>query len=141
MDPELTALASTAATTVVKALSTSAYEQAKTSIGALWRRAHPDRAETVEAEFAEAHEQLAAIRNTGDDEVEADLSAAWRFRLRSLLATDPSLAEDLRRMVDQLRSATVEGRQQEVGRVDMRAKVSDNGRAYQAMGDQHITER
>jgi hypothetical protein len=141
VDPELTALASTAATTVVKALATTAWEQATKALGALWRRAHPDRAKTVEAELAEAHDQLVAARDTGDDQVEADLSAAWRSRLRGLLATDPSLAEDLRRILNGLGSATVEGRRQQVGRVDMRAAVADHGKAYQALGDQHITER
>lgn len=141
MDPELTALASTAATTVVKALATAAWEQATKAVGALWRRVHPDRAETVEAELAEAHDQLVAARDTGDDQVEADLSVAWRSRLRGLLAADPSLAEDLERMVNQLGSGPAGGRQPFVGRVDVRAEVSDHGRAYQALGDQHITER
>jgi hypothetical protein len=141
VDPELTALASTAATTVVKALATTAWEQATKALGALWRRTHPGRAETIEAELAEAHDQLVTAHATGDDEVEADLSAAWRSRIRALLATDPSLAEDLRLLVNGLGTATVESSRQHVGRVDMRAEVSDHGRAYLALGDQHIVER
>jgi hypothetical protein len=141
VDPELGALASTAASTVVKALATTAWEQATKAVGALWKRAHPDRAETVEAEMTEAHEQLMTARDTDDDQIEADLVAAWRSRLRGLLATDPSLAGDLRRLMDRLESTSVDGRRLDVGRVDMRADVSGHGRAYQALGDQHITER
>lgn len=141
MDSELTSLASTAATTVVNSLTTTAWEQATKALGALWRRAHPDRAETVEAELAEARDQLVAARDVGDDQVEADLLAAWRSRLRGLLATDPGLAEDLGRIVSLLGSAAAEGRRQHIGHVDMRAEVSDYGKAYQALGDQHISER
>jgi hypothetical protein len=141
VDPELAALASTAATTIVQTLATTAWEQAETAIGALWRRAHPGRAETVEAEITEAHEQLVTARDAGDDQAEDDLVAAWRFRLRGLLFTDPGLADDLRRLVEQLGSAATEGRRVGIGRVDMRADVSDHGRAYQALGDQHISER
>lgn len=141
MDPELAALASTAATTVVEALATTAWEQAAKAVGALWRRVHPDRAETVEAEMTEAHEQLVAAREVGDEQAEEDLLAAWRSRLRGLLASDPSVAQDLRWVVQRLGPVAVEGRQLDIGRVDMRAEVSDHGRAYQALGDQHISER
>lgn len=140
VDPELAALASSAATTIVKALTTTAWEQATMAIGALWRRVHPDRAETVEAELTEAREQLVAARDTGDAQAEDDLVVAWRSRLRGLLTTDPSFAEDLRGVVERLESAAVEGRRLDIGRVDMRAEVSDHGRVYQALGDQHITE-
>lgn len=141
MDPELAALASTAATTVVNTLASTAWEQATQALGGLWRRVHPDRAETVEAELTEAREQLIAARDTGDDQAEEDVLAAWRSRLRGLLATDPGVADDLRGVVGRLGSAAVEGRRLEVGRVDMRAEVSGHGRAYQALGDQHISER
>lgn len=44
-------------------------------------------------------------------------------------------------MVNRLGSATAEGHRQHVGRVEMRAEVSDHGKAYQALGDQHVIER
>lgn len=138
MDPELGTLASTAASTVVKALATTAWEQTTKAIGALWGRVHPDRVETVEAEMTEAREQLVLARDAGDEQAEADLVAALRSRLQGLLATDPSLAEDLQGLVQRLDSATAGGRRVEIGRVEMRAEASDHGRVYQALGDQHI---
>jgi hypothetical protein len=41
VDPELTALTSTAATTVMKLLATAAWERATSAVGRLWRRVHP----------------------------------------------------------------------------------------------------
>ena len=140
MDLELGERVSTAAATVVNTLATTAWEQTTKAMGALWRRVHPDRAETIESELNEAHEQLVAARASGDGGAEEDLIAAWRSRLRGLLATDPSLADDLRRVVERLGSAAAEGRQFDVGHVEMHAAVSDYGRVYQALGDQHITE-
>jgi hypothetical protein len=50
MDPELILAV---VTTVVKLLATVSWEQAKTVVGGLWLRVHPERAETVQAELAE----------------------------------------------------------------------------------------
>lgn len=136
---ELATLASAAATTIVKALTTTAWEQAKTAIGSLWRKVHPDRAEAVESEITDAHEQLVNAGHTGDEA--EDLVTEWRSRLGRLLAADPGLADEVRQLVEQLRPATQEGRSVTIGRVEMHVEVSDQGRAYQALGDQHITER
>lgn len=141
MDPELATLASAAATTVVKVLTTNAWEQAKTAIGALWRKVHPDRAETVEAEITDAHEHLVKAGHAGDEHAAEDLVTEWQSRLGRLLAADPSLADEVRLLVEQLRPVALEGRSVTIGRVDMHAEVSDQGRVYQALGDQNITER
>ena len=58
MDPELSALAATAAATLVGLLTTDAWERVKGGLGALWRRAHPERAGTIEAEIAESRDEL-----------------------------------------------------------------------------------
>lgn len=141
MDPELARLASAAATKLVEALTTTAWEQARKAVGSLWRRVHPDRADTVESEITEAREELAAARDTGDDQPGLDLVAAWRSRLRNLLAANPSLADEVRELTKQLQPAPSESGGVSIGRVEMYADVSDQGKAYQALGDQHITER
>jgi hypothetical protein len=140
VDPELAALASEAASTVVKALTTTAWEQAKKAIGSLWRRAHPNRAETIEDEVTEAHEQLVAAQQAGDDQSEQDLVIEWQSRLRRLLAADPSLADELRQWVEGLRAALPDAGKAEIGRLEMHARASGQGRVYQAGRDQHITE-
>lgn len=139
MEPELTALAATAATTVVQALTTTAWEQARNAVGGLWRRAHPDRAETVEADLVEARREALAAREAGDDQAEQDLVGEWQSRLRRLLATDPQLAGELRELVEQLRPALPDGGTR-LGQVEMHARASEQGRVYQAGRDQHISD-
>jgi hypothetical protein len=140
MDPELGKLVSTAATTLVAALTTGTWELAKQGLGSLWRRVHPDRAEAVEAELVEARDQLLAAHQTGDQQLEHDLVDEWQSRLRRLLATAPQLADELRRWNDQLQPALIEAGSQ-IGRLDMRARASGRGRVYQAGRDQHIGEQ
>jgi hypothetical protein len=60
VDPELTALTSTAATAVVKLLATAAWEQATSAVGRLWHRVHPERVEMVQAELAEGRTEVLA---------------------------------------------------------------------------------
>ncbi|MGW2183414.1 hypothetical protein ACWCXX_36340 [Streptomyces sp. NPDC001732] len=140
MDPELAALASSAATTMVGVLATDGWENVKSLVGRLWQRVHPDRAEVVEAELVETRTELLTARQTQDGEAEQHLVGEWHGRLRRLLAADPELAEELRRMVAELQSAAAEDRAG-AGPVDMRARASGHAKVYQAGRDQHITER
>lgn len=78
MDPEV---AASAATTVVKALTMTAWEQAKKAIGSRWRKAYLDR--------ADAHEHLVQAGHAGDEHTVEDLVIEWRSRLGRLLAADP----------------------------------------------------
>ncbi len=139
MDAELVALASSTATTVVGLMATDGWEQAKRAGAALWRRSRPGEAETVEAELGEARAQLLTARQAGDGgaEVEVDLTAEWRSRLRRLLAADPALERDLRELLDELRPLTPEAGP--AGRVEMHGTASDNARLYMSGGDMHIT--
>lgn len=135
MEPEVAALVSTAANTIVEAMTTAAWGQAKSAVGALWRRAHPDRADAVEDELAEVRAELLAAGE--DDGPRADLVGEWRSRLGRLVAADPGLAEDLRHLVERVRSEL--DRDTAAGHVEMHAEVSDHGQVFQAGGDQHIT--
>lgn len=120
MDPELTALTSTAATTVVQLLATAAWGQAKSAVGGLWRRAHPERAETVQAELEEGRIEVLAARQVGDEQVEQALVGEWQGRLRRLVAADPQLADELRRVVAQLRSVLADAEPQQGATITMR---------------------
>ncbi|MFD8981237.1 hypothetical protein [Streptomyces sp. NPDC059564] len=136
MDPELTALAASAATAVVNELATTGWQRVQTALGELWRRVHPERVETVEAELAEARAEVLDARRDGDAESERGLIGHWQFRLRRLLAEDPALAAELRRLLAELEPApdgtgTV---------ITMNATGSDGSRIVQAGRDVHITE-
>lgn len=139
MDPELTALTSTAATTVVQLLATAAWEQARSAVGGLWRRVYPERTQTVQAELDETRTEVLAARQTGDEQVEQALVGEWHGRLRRLVAADPQLAEDLRRMVSQLQSVLADAVPPQVTTITMQATASGHSRVQQAGRDLHIS--
>jgi hypothetical protein len=78
MDTELSALASTAATTVVQLMTTAGWKQAKSAIGGLWRRVHPERVETVQAELEDSRTEVLAARLVGNEEIEQALVGEWQ---------------------------------------------------------------
>lgn len=137
MEAELVTLASSAATTVVGLLATDGWEQAKRAVVALWRRARPEEAETVEAELVEARTEILTARRAGDGRTEDDLTAEWRIRLRRMLAADPALASDLRELLGDLGPLTPEAGRP--NRVEMHGTASDNARLYMSGGTMHIT--
>jgi hypothetical protein len=73
VDAELSALTSTAATTVVQLLATAAWAQARSAVGGLRQWVHPDRAETVQAELEETRAEVLAARQVEDEQVEQAL--------------------------------------------------------------------
>ncbi|MDQ3152243.1 MAG: hypothetical protein M3R63_11150 [Actinomycetota bacterium] len=141
MDPELSALALTAATTVVQLLATAAWEQAKSAVGRLWRKVHPERAETVQAELEESRAEVLAARQVGDEQVEQALIGEWHGRLRRLVAADPQLADELRRVVAELRSALADADLREGATITMRATTFGTSRVNQAGRDLNVTEK
>jgi hypothetical protein len=139
VDSDLTALASSAATTLVGLMVTDAWERFKTAVVSLWQRAHPDRAEAVGDELAAARLEVLAAREAQDEQAELDLVTEWRGRLRRLVAGDPQLAEELRRLVAEFSPDPAQpGITQSVS---MQATASGHGRVYQAGRDQKIVER
>ena len=139
MDPELSALASAAATTLVQLLATAAWEQAKDVVGGLWRRAHPERVEAVEAELENTRTSVVTARQAGDEQVEQHLVAEWCAQLRHLVAAHPQLGDDLRRVVAELDAVQPDTAQPQATTIAMRATASGASRVYQAGHDLHIT--
>jgi hypothetical protein len=141
MDPELTALTSTAATTVVQLLATAAWEQVKTAVGGLWQRVHPERAETVQAELEDSRAEVLAAREVGDEQVEQTLVGEWQGRLRRLVAADPQLVNDLRCVVAELRAALADAEPLTGASITMQATTFDTSRVNQAGRDLHVITR
>jgi hypothetical protein len=144
VDPELVTLASQAATTVVQLLTTDAWEKSKSAIGALWRSAHPDRADRadrLEADMADARDDL--LRVPQDADLKAALIQQWTGHLVHLLTAHPELAATLRRMVDEeLRPALPAAVSAQIGSLHMEAHADGGGRINQSVfGDIHTTER
>lgn len=122
MELDLAELTSTVAVTFVEQLTTDAWRGVVSAMGALWRRVHPDRAATVEADATETREAALA-----DPDAVGDLAAEWQARLRRLVATDPSVVTELRAMLAGSPSVT------------MHAKATGRGRVVQAGHDAHVT--
>jgi class 3 adenylate cyclase len=141
VDPELIALASTGATTIVALLATDAWGQAKSGLVSLWQHTHPDDARNIERELTEARTALLAARAAGDGQAAQVMISDWRDRLTSMLAAEPGLGSDLRRLLqDELHPALAQAAVSVVKTKGMRAKASGHGRIYQAGRDQHINE-
>ena len=109
------------------------------AVGGLWRRVHPERVETVQAELVEGRAEVLAARQVGDEQVEQALVGEWQGRLRRLLAADPQLADELRRMVGELCLALAEVDAPQGTTITMRATAFGTSRVNQAGRDLHVT--
>jgi hypothetical protein len=141
MDPELVTLASQAAATVVQLLTTDAWEKSKSAIGSLWRSVHPDRADRLEADIADARDDLLRVPQNAD--LKAALVQHWKGQLVLLLTAHPELAATLRQVVDEeLRPALPAAVPTQIGSLHMEAHADRGGRINQSgSGDMHVTER
>jgi hypothetical protein len=99
MGPELIALASTAASTLVSAMTTDAWRLVRTRLGKLLGRGDPP-AETAVLEVLD--EDAQAIAGAGDQADAPDIGAQWTVRLRDLLRVEPDAAVVLRELVAEL---------------------------------------
>ncbi|MBV1957733.1 MULTISPECIES: hypothetical protein [unclassified Streptomyces] len=102
MDPELAALASSAATALVAAWTTDAWTGAKQRLARLLGRGNDDQAAAAAAELTTAQADLAAADAAGDLARSAEVERAWQDRLRRLLAEEPTAAAELRLILGDL---------------------------------------
>jgi len=97
MDPVVAAFG----TALVGAIATDAWQQIHEAVIGLWRRVHPRREDDgIGAELDELREQVLAARRDADAGTERALEGAWQLRLQQLLRADPTLAAELRRVLD-----------------------------------------
>lgn len=141
MNPETAVeLARTAGTAIVGAMATDTWNRTRDGVIALWRRVHPERAESVGAELEAGRGELLAARAHGDELSETELRTEWQGRVRRLLVENPSVASALRELLEEVGAAPA-ARTADVGEVRMNARATGNARVYLAGRDQHITER
>jgi hypothetical protein len=137
MDP----LTMAAATALVNAMATDAWQTARSAVVRLWRRVHPGRAEVIEGELAEVREEVLQAREVSDSAAEQELAAEWQRRLKRLLQADPGLEGELRQILDnELVPLLPSAERSQVSSILMKATASGNARIYQAGHDLHITE-
>ncbi|KAF0647948.1 MULTISPECIES: hypothetical protein [Streptomyces] len=136
MDAEVALLAQSAGTTLIALMATDAWHQVREGITQLWRRAQPERAESVAAELEAVHEDVLAATDADDQETLDELRHQWQGMVRRLLVARPAAVEELRALLDRLDPEGSAARQ-----ITQHATASGQGRVYQAGRDQHITER
>ncbi|MEU7576115.1 hypothetical protein AB0B50_00680 [Streptomyces sp. NPDC041068] len=135
MDP-VTVVAGTA---LVGAMATDAWGRVRDAVVALWRRPHPDQAESVATGLDELRGQVLDARSQGDEDIEAALVALWRMRLHQLVGQDAGLTAELRYLLDHhLGPALDEAGPTRAGSVEQNATVS-GGVSIQAGRDAHYT--
>ena len=138
MDPLVLA----AAIAVVIAMTTEGWQQARMAVVALWRSVHPERLPAIEAELEETRAEAMSARQARDRQAEHELVDDWQCRLRRLLAADPQLGDELRRVLDEdLAPLLPAAEQTHIRDITMTATASGHGRMFQAGHDQHINEK
>jgi hypothetical protein len=138
MDPAT--LAAAAASALIAAMTTDAWEQARSAVVDIWRRVHPGHTGTISHELSETRQEVLAARQLGGDAGSAEgLTADWQRRLCRLLKTDPSIAVELQRVLDDVFvPALTKADQMRIREIVMTAQASGHGRVFQAGRDMHI---
>lgn len=121
-------------------MATDVWERTRDGFVAMWRRTQPERAEMVARELEETRTLVLAAQEGGDQATSPELQGEWQGRLRRLLVAHPSVADDLRALLEELDAGTRAGDQNSVQSMRMNARATGNGHVYQAGRDQHIKE-
>ncbi|MGW5115811.1 hypothetical protein ACWEQ8_10250 [Streptomyces noursei] len=136
MDPEITALAGTAGTTLVTLLTTESWQRIRDRFAALWSRTRSGREIDVAEELEATREELLAARAGGDSDLEADVTAEWQSRIRRLMASHPAAVDDLRALL-----ADYPPSEDPTTTVTQHAVASGSARVYQAGRDMHLKDQ
>ncbi|MEU5001535.1 hypothetical protein [Streptomyces sp. NPDC021622] len=109
MDPELTALAGSAATALVAAWTTDTWTGVKHRLARLFGRRSAEQTTAAAAELDAGRADVAVAEATGDVVRRAEIECAWRERLRLLLSEEPTAAAELLHIVDELQQSGTNG--------------------------------
>ncbi|MGH3815425.1 MAG: hypothetical protein ACRDUV_23740 [Pseudonocardiaceae bacterium] len=133
MDPIVVAFG----TALVGAMATDVWQQARASVVALWRRVHPQQADTVEADLEGFRGQVLDARQAGRTEIEQALTGVWQGRLQQLLLDEPAVAAELRRVLDDtLTPALAPPEQARIGTLIMMGSSHGSSTFNQVAGNQ-----
>lgn len=136
MDAEIIALINSGATTLLGLMVTDAWSRTKKVTASLLTRGQDNMA-NVESDLEDSRTRLQAAIEAGDSEVEAELTAEWRSRLRRAVENDDTVIESLREFVSQ-NGNLVADYADRVSRISLTANARDNSRIYQqGQGTQH----
>ncbi|KAA9375451.1 hypothetical protein F5972_27220 [Microbispora cellulosiformans] len=100
MEPELVALASSGAATLVGLMVSDSWTKAKEGVARMLARGK--NAEQMSQELDASRAELLAAHEADDGRLVAGIEEAWRARLCRLVEADPPLAEELRQLTEAL---------------------------------------
>ncbi|MGH3832714.1 MAG: hypothetical protein ACRDRS_20130 [Pseudonocardiaceae bacterium] len=137
MDPLVVAFG----TALVGAMATDTWHQARASVVALWRRVHPQQADTLEADLEGLRDQVLDAREAGRADTEQALTGVWQGRLQQLLLDEPAVAAELRQVLDDTLAPVLSpAEQSRIGMLIMTGTSHDSSTFNQVAGNQ-ITYR
>lgn len=137
MEPVVT----TAGTALVNAMATDAWQQIRTAVVGWWRRVRPAQAGQVETDLDADRAQFLAARERDDEDTQQAVEGAWRLRLDRLVAGNPSLADELRLLLEnRIQPLLHADEQTRIGSILMRAEARDNAQVNMAGRDQYISK-
>lgn len=127
---------------LVGAIATDEWPRVREAVMGLWRRLRPKhQADDVEAELGELREQVLAARRDKDVGTEKALEGAWQVKAHQLVGADASVAEELRRVLDEvLTPALAPAEQARVGQIIMTGSSHDSS-TFTQIGTQTIYNR
>ena len=112
---------------LVGAIATDTWPRVREAVTGLWRRVHPQKADHIGTDLDELREQVLLARRDGDTGTERAFEGAWQVRLQQLLRADPALADEMRRVLDQvLTPALTPAEQARVGTIIMTGSSHDS---------------
>ncbi|WP_371500368.1 hypothetical protein OG871_27760 [Kitasatospora sp. NBC_00374] len=100
MDPTIATLAMTAATTIVGAMATSAWETTRTGVTGLFRR----RGAVEQAAIAAQLDQNAALvlRTADPESARRSVTPLWQLQMEDFLSQHPEAAQELQTLLDRI---------------------------------------
>ena len=112
---------------LVGAIATDTWPRVREAVTGLWRRVHPQKADDIGTDLDDLRAQVLLARRDGDTDTERAFEGAWQVRLQQLLRADPALADEMRRVLDQvLTPALTPAEQARVGTIIMTGSSHDS---------------
>jgi hypothetical protein len=134
-------LALAAASALMTAMATDAWNEVRAGVVSLWRRVYPERVPAIESELVDAGNELVVSRQTGDAEVEKELAADWRRKFQRLTQAHPELVPELQILAEEWARLAPAAERDRSGmtNIEQTAIATGRGTIYQAGRNQRIT--
>jgi DNA-binding PucR family transcriptional regulator len=135
MDP----IALAAATALVAAMATDAWQEARTAVVAWWRRNHPRHSRNISQELESARSDVLAARDRGVGSVQQCLTNVWQQRFQQVLDFHSTSRQELQQLIDEHLTSILPPADRNQVRQIIHLNAQDQARQYVAGRDQNIS--